>query len=421
MMRILLICADDLWSMGQGRGAVTIDRALRAYDERGFEVYVISADSKANRGQQGWSRLPGFSKVYVRRIWLPQTKALGVQLPRPLRTLENKLRFAVLFPIAAALEGAKLIRRRKVDLLYGYDVHGILAVRLLHNFWPLPSVARHRGTVLYPVLRRPDQLARKFDHLLALKARADLYIMTDDGTLGDRVLRALNPSSPTRLFFWRNGIDLEELAPGTAAEMKAARRRIGILPDSPVLLMTVRLVRWKRVDRAIRVLPKIVAQENKVQLIVAGDGEELRDLERLAKSLGVDGNVSFLGGQRRDQIIDLMRAADVFLSLNDLSNGGNPLMEAMSSGKAIITLDTGSTKDLINDGVTGMLLKPDDDGALVQAVLLLLANARLRQRLGERARRFAVENFWTWEARMESELDIVSGLVGAEKAIYGAK
>jgi len=66
--------------------------------------------------------------------------------------------------------------------------------------------------------------------------------------------------------------------------------------------------------------------------------------------------VRFEGAVPQEEVRRYLWAADVFLSLNELSNVGNPLLEAMACGKAIVTLDAGDTNELIHDAETGVLL-----------------------------------------------------------------
>ena len=110
-------------------------------------------------------------------------------------------------------------------------------------------------------------------------------------------------------------------------------------------------------------------------------------------------------------VLRYLWAADVFLSLNDLSNVGNPLLEAMACGKPIVTIDNGATSDLIRDGDTGLLLPSGEPQRVAEAVLRLARDRTLRRRLAKGARAYATANFWTWEQRLAAELEEVERLV----------
>ena len=136
---------------------------------------------------------------------------------------------------------------------------------------------------MHPALNDRLLYARRFEEALALKTTADLVIMTDDGTQGDEVLARLNPAAGNRVKFWRNGLDLDRLHPASADERSAARRALRIPNDAFVMLTASRLAAWKRVDRAIRALPRVRTWTQNATLLVVGDGEERVHLVALAR------------------------------------------------------------------------------------------------------------------------------------------
>ncbi len=335
-------------------------------------------------------------------------------MPRPalVAKLDQKLRFALLFPRLAARHAERILAGEKVDALYAYEVHGALAVRRLRRRFRLPTVARFQGTVLHPTLGSPLARLRKFEEVLALRLPADLYIMTDDGTQGDEVLARLNPSAMGKLRFWRNGLDMNWLQPPSQGERAAERSVLGIADDAFVLLTASRLAAWKRVDRALAALPQILRSTPQALLLIVGDGEERANLERQAREVGAAGRVRFVGAVPQERVAGYMHAADAFLALADLSNVGNPLLEAMACGLPVVALDAGDTRTLVRDGDTGRLLASGVPDEVARAVAALAEDVAERRRLGDGARRYAESRFWTWEARLEAELEEVERLVG---------
>jgi glycosyltransferase involved in cell wall biosynthesis len=277
-------------------------------------------------------------------------------------------------------------------------------------------VARFQGTVMHPTLSSALARLRKYEEVLALRLPADLYIMTDDGTRGDEVLARLNPAATPRLRFWRNGLDLERLQPADAPARAAERRALGIDEGAFVMVTASRLAAWKRVDRAIAALPEIVRAVPNALLLIVGDGEERPNLEGLSRQLGVADHVRFVGAVPQQDVVRYMHAADAFLALADLSNVGNPLLEAMCCALPTVAVDAGDTRSLIRDGETGRLLPSGDARVVASAVADLARDPSLRARLAEGARRHADEHFWTWEERLRAELDEVERLVGAKRA-----
>jgi glycosyltransferase involved in cell wall biosynthesis len=110
-------------------------------------------------------------------------------------------------------------------------------------------------------------------------------------------------------------------------------------------------------------------------------------------------------------------AADVFLSLSELSNVGNPLLEAMLSGRCILTLDVGDTGKLIRNGETGVLLRTESPAVISEALEKLAGDRAKRDRLAAGALEYAKTNFWSWDERIAAEIDAVEALVAQPQAV----
>jgi glycosyltransferase involved in cell wall biosynthesis len=422
-MHILMLCALDVWSLDQGKGAPTLERTLRAYGEAGHTIDAVLPDIGANhfyqrRGDGGEpsETRPAIPNVRFHTFHMPSLRDLPLpRLPEQVAAVDQKLRFALAFPWLAARRGEELLRnaQQPFDVMYGYEVHGVLAARLLRRRgYHLPLVTRFQGTVMHPALKDRVLYYRRYEEALALKTRADLVIMTDDGTQGDDVLARLNPRARGRVRFWRNGLDLERLQPGTQNDRRRERDALGLPQDAFVMMTASRLAAWKRVDRAVRALPKIRAWVPGAMLLVVGDGEERARLQALARELRVADAVRFAGAVPQAEVMRYMHAADVFLAIADLSNVGNPLLEAMACGMCIVAVDAGDTRDLIADNQTGRLVDNSQRSGFVKHMEERLADLLVslagdpagRERLAQAAAAYARAHFWTWDERMATEV-----------------
>ena len=128
----------------------------------------------------------------------------------------------------------------------------------------------------------------------------------------------------------------------------------------------------------------------------------------------------FAGAVPQRDVMRYMHAADVFLATADLSNVGNPLLEAMACGMCIVAVDAGDTRDLVSDGRTGRLVDNSQRSGVVRPLeerladllVALASDAPLRARLASGAAAYAGEHFWTWDQRMAAEVEAVAGVVG---------
>jgi len=391
--RILVISELDVWSMGRGKGGPALSRTLRAYVEDGWDVTFITSNAGSDE-----ERPPGMEVIRFSVPWVERLKAVRIV------GFFARLLFWIYFQVRVFSIARRCARKAPFAVVYGYEITAVPVARWLSRLWRVPLVSRFQGTIFgVDCERRRLGRLRAWDHWLALRTPADLVIMTNDGTQGDRVLERLGVAMD-RVRFWMNGTDREaySVLPGK----QEARRRLA-LRGGPTILTVSRLVGWKRVDRALRALPEVCRAIPDCQLVVVGDGEQRARLEALAADLAVAARVRFVGAVSRREVIEYSAAADLFLSLYDWSNLGNPLFEAMLAGKCVVTLDNGDTSTVVHDGANGILLKEDQLHTLPALLVRLLTDDDLRSRLEKQAKAYAFSRFWTWRDRMTAELEAV--------------
>lgn len=403
MPKILFLTTLTLWSMGKGHGGPAFTQTVRKYIDEGWEVYLISdepsnADDPYLDQAHNINLKPSVFKQYG------QIRKLGLLF----RWLDHKVMTRRFFNTVCPL-----LRSGTQDtVLYAYEIFGVEACRRLSQAFQVPFVTRFQGTILAPLPNTASNRIKRYPHFHALEQPSDLVIMTDDGTQGDRVLDALQNHSP-RLFL-RNGLDLmarDIPAMRSAFDRAAFRKTLGV-PNGETMFLTVsRLEGWKKVERAISGFADFCQKGGDGWLVIVGEGSARPALEAQAASLGIAERVVFTGSVAHDQVYNYMMACDVFLSLYDLSNVGNPLLEAMTLGKCIITLDVGDTRSLIHDRENGILLTADTLPTLGGVMTELAADHALRERLGNAAAAYAQTHFQTWTQRMDTEFTAVSALL----------
>jgi glycosyltransferase involved in cell wall biosynthesis len=290
----------------------------------------------------------------------------------------------------------------KNTLLYAYEIEGVKSAKKLSNEFKIPLINRFQGTILANIKDSYINRLRRTPHFSALKTQADLVIMTNDGTQGNKVLNKLGNNSK-KIVFWRNGVDgLDEYI---------INKKIYSVGNKFYFLTVSRLVYWKRVHLAIEGLAKIVNNYPYAYLIIVGDGPEMDALVELAKTLKIESNVIFKGAINQMEVKNIMSNCDVFLSFYDLSNLGNPLMEAMISGLPIITIDVGDTKDLIKHNENGLLIQSDKLEQIPFYMKKLLNEKDLRTRLSQASFQTAKKNFITWDERIGNEILLAEKLI----------
>jgi glycosyltransferase involved in cell wall biosynthesis len=164
------------------------------------------------------------------------------------------------------------------------------------------------------------------------------------------------------------------------------------LPDGArVLLAICRLTPQKGLDVAVRALAEVRREHPEAVLVVLGEGPERSALERLADELGVGGAV-FLPGRAGD-VAAWLEQAEILVHPVRWEGFGLALLEAMLAARPTVATSVSSVPEIVLAGKTGVLVRPDDPGALATAVSRLLADRDLAARFGSAGRERARAEF----------------------------
>jgi glycosyltransferase involved in cell wall biosynthesis len=188
-----------------------------------------------------------------------------------------------------------------------------------------------------------------------------------------------------------NGVDLESY--------KIADRDWSF----PRLLSVGRLVHQKGLDLALRALGGL--KELNWEWQIAGDGPQMQGLQALARELGIEDRVLFLGWRSREQLMECYQQANVFLFPSRHEGMPNAMLEAMASGLPIVASCIAGNEELVIDGKTGYLVTSEDVEALQIALKRILRDAALRQQMGVASRQHAEESYnWNSTAQQYARL-----------------
>jgi glycosyltransferase involved in cell wall biosynthesis len=188
---------------------------------------------------------------------------------------------------------------------------------------------------------------------------------------------------PERIRVIYNGVDDARLTP--SAGRAELRRRLGWPEDAPVVLAVGRLVPEKNYPMMFRAVRRLRERCPGLRTAIAGWGRQEEKLRELRTALGLEDCVELLG--RREDVADLMAAADVFAMSSNSEGFSNALLEAMWVGLPVVSTRVNGAVEIVRDGENGFLVDVGDEAALSGAIGRLLSDGGLRQRLGEMASR----------------------------------
>ena len=198
-----------------------------------------------------------------------------------------------------------------------------------------------------------------------------------------------------------NGVDVDEFPVASAEVAARARRAMGIPAEAPLLGSLGRLHPQKGFSDLLAALAQVRQRIPSVQLFLAGDGESRESLEAQARSLGLCEAVTFAG--TRANVPEILAALDVLVLPSLWEGMPNAVLEAMAAGLPVVATAVGGTPEAVVDGVTGLLVPPQDPGALACAIERLLRDPDLRRTMGQAGRRRVEQHFDVWETVRQVE------------------
>jgi glycosyltransferase involved in cell wall biosynthesis len=298
---------------------------------------------------------------------------------------------------------ARLLRELEPDLVltYGWGgVDGILASRLCG----LRRIIHAEDGFL------PDEAHQQKWHRLVARQillRAASRVVFPSRTLVG-IAETLWHLPPRKVEYVPNGVEASRFSAGTAAERAAARRRVGCCAGDVVIGSVGHLRSEKNYARLIRAfshLPAGVAGK----LLLVGDGELRESLERQVRQLGLVNRVIFVGIVADP--LDCYRAMDLFALSSDTEQMPLAVLEAMSTGLAIVSTDVGDVSQMVGPENQRYVTPLGDDAAFQRALARMAEATDERIELGRLNRSRCVE-IYDVDAMVDAYRGLYSQVIG---------
>lgn len=265
------------------------------------------------------------------------------------------------------------------------DIHIIIA-NAGREYWPAAVAAKISGAKVIFVRHQTDRLKKTTCWLI--NKHVDKVV-----SVSNAVRDALIESgvSGRKIEVIHNSIDTEQFDPGKI-DVEEVRREIGIQSGDIVVGTAGKLDRGKGVYEILSATCILSDKYPSMKLLFVGDGPERANLEKEARGSLMKGRVIFTG-MRRD--IERMYAAmDIFVLPSTCEEGfGIVLIEVMAMGKPVIGTSVGGIPDIIRNDVNGILIPPQDAGAIANAITRYLDDKGFRGNIAAEGRRTAVCEF----------------------------
>jgi glycosyltransferase involved in cell wall biosynthesis len=268
-------------------------------------------------------------------------------------------------PFIAHYAGIRLSNRLGVPRIETYHTY---FEEYLHHYLPLLPTALTRPMARWFSRRQCNQV----DAVIA-PSRAMSDVLNDYGVL-----------SPIHII--PTGIEDVFRGPRKRSDF---RRQTGIQPDRPVMVTVGRVAHEKNIDFLLEVLGGVRRSIPEVVFVIAGEGPALPHIKSLARRLGLDSHILFVGYlDRETSLLDLYSAGDLFVFASRTETQGLVLLEALAMGVPVVSTAVMGTKDILR-GAKGAVVAEDDAGRFASVVVKVLQDPGMRKRLGKEAERYA--------------------------------
>jgi glycosyltransferase involved in cell wall biosynthesis len=290
-----------------------------------------------------------------------------------LRVPRSEFRIGPLYSPKTLWQGIRLaryVRRNLIQIVHSFgfypNVFTVPVARLAGASIVVASI-RDTGDLLTPMQRR----------LLKLVCRLADCVLVNAEAIRENLLQ--QGYCPANIVVIRNGITLPK-APGKERSA-LLRRELGIPLSARVVAVFSRLNRMKGVQYFLDAAMVLAGRFPDVHFLVVGDGGSKTELEEHACRLGLGQRIVFTGF--RGDVPNLLSEAAISV-LPSLSEGtSNTLLESMAAGIPVVATRVGGNPEVVEDGVSGLLVPPRDSSALAAAMARLLEDPDLALRLGQ--------------------------------------
>ena len=315
-------------------------------------------------------------------------ETLAEEIPAFTGLLAGKFDVTVLWRLA------RLMRRRRIDAVVTVGpgdkmFWGRLAARLAGV--PVVCSALH-STGLPDHVELPNRLLSPLsDAFIAVAESHGCYLADHEGC----------PAKKVRVI--PNGVDLQRFHPRWPD--RKLQRELDLDPGAPTVGIIAALRPEKNHELFLHVAALVHVELPEARFLIVGDGPQRSKLESLARSLGVEEAVRFLG-TRRD-VPELLSLMDVVTLTSKMEANPLCLLEAMASEKPVVASRVGSITESVHDGRTGYLAAAGDSQGMAARVLELLHDRRRASSMG-RAAREAVIARWSVDRMVRGYEDLIA-------------
>ena len=297
-----------------------------------------------------------------------------LRLPMPfgpgIRGIIRTLAFPFLFTLTF-VQLTWLLKRHGIRIVnLHYPTDNCMYFAVCRRLLPIKLVASIHGRDAF----EQDRPKRSYSWAFRFMLRSSDVVILPSENYRQKLAAAI-PSIAEKTIYIHNGVHTEHFAP---------RSNDGGIQQRYILCVA-ELQEYKAIDVLIRAAQPLLIGDPSLTLVLAGDGPLRAELEELASSLKIRNQTMFLGTQDAPEILRLLHGCEVMVLPSRMEPFGIALIEAMACRTAVIACRVGGVPEIIEHEKSGLLVEPDNPGALSSALHRLLSNETLRRALADAA------------------------------------
>lgn len=350
-------------------GVASVVRNLAVYLRGGnHEAYYLHPGER-NIVSSGTTKL-GFTGFKL-RLRVPIVKG---------HLIRSLIAFLLYFP-STLIQILYVLLTRRIDIInVHYPIDEFFYFAICRKLLGIKLVTSIHGADFFPDGKPQERFSFSMKFLLS---SSDCIVAPSKALLFD--FMKLFPNLKNKGHFIHNGINIDE--------MRSPLQKHESGDEKKYLLCIAAHNEKKAIDVLLHAFSQLKARDSSIQLFLVGDGPLRHKHEELAKVLGVQNWVSFLGGRGRPDVVKLLHGCELFVLPSRSEPFGIVIAEAMACRKPIIATKVGGIPEIIENGISGILVEPDDPISLLSAICSILEDEAIKNQLASNGYARVCANF----------------------------
>lgn len=305
--------------------------------------------------------------------------------------------------LSAIFKLKDFLRRGKFDIIQSYLFYSNVLARVcgrLAGTKVILSGERSTSEWKGGFYRLIDRFTAGYARMIIANSQAVKASLVEDvGIKADKIKVIVNGIDPGR---FNSNVDIVDM-----------KRQLGLSKDKMVVGTVTRLHPEKNPEVFIDAASIVKKEHDNIQFVVVGDGRLMNALKQQVARLGLSSDVIFTG--ERDDVAQILKVMDIFVLTSLWEGLSVSILEAMASAVPVVATDVGGTKEVVDNGVTGVLIPRKNPTETANAISMLLSKPDKLRQMGSRGKEH-VEKYFTLNDMIKKIEDLYESLAESRKS-----